>query len=403
MRDRPRQFGRALAIAILLASCGGCATQAFVPNPVEQSPFMQRGISQSQDGIVVTAAVPSAAEVDALIGIDLYEDGIQPIWLKVENKGDSGIRVAHTSIDKEYYPPLEVSWQYRKSFSKQDRDALDLWFYDNQMPRRIAAGETRSGFVFTHVRQGTKNFNIDIFSSQDSSHFTFFVPLPGFHPDYLNVDFHNLYDADEITETDLIGLREFLSKAPCCTTDESGDALGDPLNVAIVGTPQAVRRSLLRGEWLETEIGSPAAQLARTHYFRGRAPDGTFHKSRPNGRERKELRLWLAPILVDGLTVWLGHVSYEMSGKLNMGDFTDYRIDPDIDAARMFLLQNFWYSQSLRAVAMTSDVLPAEIDEPKTNFHGTEYFTDGLRVILIVSERPVAMDETELIYEGEAR
>lgn len=402
-RASPRGAIRAPALACLLAVCSGCATQAFAPELIELSPFMQRGISHGDDAIVVTAAVPTATEVESLVGIDLHDDGIQPVWLEIENNGDSGVRVALTSIDEDYFPPLEVSWQYRKRFGTDYRQALDRWFYENGMPRRIAAGETRSGFVYTRLSEGTKSFNIDVFSSLGSSQFTFFVPRPGFDPDYLSVDFHSLYDASDVTTTDIDGLRSLISNWPCCTTDESGEALGDPFNVVIVGTPQAVRRSLLRGEWLETEIGSPATRMARTHYFQGRYPDGTFHNSRPDGGENKELRLWLAPVLVEGLTVWLGQVSYDMSGNLFARKFSDRRIDPDLDAARMFLVQNLWYGQSLRAVTMASGVPRAPIAKPNTNFHGAEYFTDGLRAVLFVSEMPVAMDETELISWEKSR
>jgi hypothetical protein len=221
--------------------------------------------------------------------------------------------------------------------------------------------------------------------------------MPGFKPDYMDIQFSELYPDEEIIRTDFDGLREFLRSAACCTADSSGNPNGDPLNVVLVGTPAAVRRSLLRGQWLETESGSPITRLARSHYYRGRQPDGTFHKSRPDGSERKELRLWLAPVLVDGMTTWMGHVSYDMSGNRLIRNLSDYQIDPDVDDARRFLVQNFWYNQSLQGLYSVPGIPPATIETPRTNFLGGEYFTDGQRSVLLVSEDPVAMDDVDIL------
>jgi hypothetical protein len=381
----------------MLIAISGCATQTFVPSTAESHGFVQRALSQTKDFVEVSAAVPSPEEVVELFGVDLYADGIQPVWLNIENTGDRHVRVTLFSIDEDYYSPLEVAWLCRKRFTESSRKSLERWLLDNALPRFIPAGGSRSGFVFTNASVGTKGFNVDVYTDRTSMNFTFFVPLPGFRSDYMNVDFQNLYQDDEIIRGDLNTLRSMLSNMPCCTTNESGKAFGDPLNIVIVGTPEAVRRSLLRGQWQETEANSPVTRIARTHYYRGRPPDGTFHKARPDGRERKELRLWRAPMLVDGEAVWLGHVSYDMSGALFSLDLANYQNDPDVDDARMFVLQNFWYNQSLRGFAMAGGIPQATIDAPHTNFHGSDYFTDGMRAVLLVSEEPIAMDETEIL------
>jgi hypothetical protein len=375
----------------------GCATTSFAPPAVKSGPFVSRGITQTDRSVTVTAAVPSPEEVEALIGVDLYADGIQPVWLRVENRGDEIVRLVPYSIDPNYFSPLEIAWTYRKRFTSGSRKAMERWFVDNALPRRVFPGQSGSGFVFTHATPGTKGFNFDVLSIGDSMNFTFFVPLPGFRPDYMDVDFYSLYPDEDVLRTDHDRLRAVIDQLPCCTSDDSGEPVGDPLNVVIVGRENAVRRTLLRGGWQETQSGSDLTRLARTHFYRGRPPDGTFHKSRPDGRERKELRLWLAPILAGADTVWLGHVSYDMSGSLFLRDFSDYQLDPDVDEARMFLVQNFWYNQSLRAFGMALGVKPAPIDAPRTNFHGNEFFTDGLRAVLFVSDDPVAMDETEIL------
>ena len=394
----PSNWPTLIGLALILAIAGGCASQQFVPTQeIESAPFIERSKTRSDGPVRITAAVPSAEETLELFGLDLYAQGIQPVWLSAENVSDRRLRVAIRSLDDEYFSPLEVAWLNHGGHSKEGKAAMDRWFYENQMPRYIAPGSTGSGFVFTHLTDGSKGFNVDINQTGDTYHFTFLLPIPGYNPDYMEVDFAELYADSEIVDLDLDGLRAALSEHECCSTDESGEQVGDPLNVVIVGTGIALRRALLRGEWLESEADSPDIALARTHHYRGRPPDGTFHKSRPGSSERKELRIWLSPLRYEGVQVWVGQVSYDMSGVVGEGAFENYQIDPDLDAARMFLLQNFWYSQSLERLALISGVPRSTIFEQAQNFHGDSYFTDGGRALVFVSETPVAMTDTEIL------
>jgi hypothetical protein len=304
------------------------------------------------------------------------------------------VRLALRSIDDEYFSPMEVAWANRKKFSSDGRADMERWFYEHQLPRIIPPGESGSGLIFTHLTRGTKGFNVDAYSNKRSFNFTFFIPLPGFRADYMNVRFRDLYGADELQTTDLNSLGSVLAAHECCSRDEHGTGVGDPMNVAIVATANGLRRALLRSEWLETPAGSSETALARLHYYDGRIPDGTFHKARPDGTERKELRIWWSPIRVGETPVWLAQASYDMSGATGDRAFEEYQIDPDIDDSRMYVLQSFWYSQSLEAFGITEGVQPATIDSPRKNFLGDTYFTDGYRVVMLVPESPVAMDET---------
>jgi hypothetical protein len=345
----------------------------------------------------LTAAVPSAEETEELFGLGLYAQGIQPVWLSARNVSDRNIRIALRSVDEEYFSPLEVAWLNHGGHSKEDKNAMDRWFYENQMPRYVAPGTTGSGFVFTHLTKGSKGFNVDVNRATETYHFTFLLPIPGYRPDYMDVNFNELYSESEIVDLDVDGLRSALEVHDCCSTDATGEQIGDPLNVVIVGTPIALRRALLRGEWLESEASSPDIALARTHHYRGRPPDGTFHKSRPGSSERKELRIWLSPMRANGVPVWVSQVSYDMSGVVGEGAFENYRIDPDLDAARMFLLQNFWYSQSLEKMGFVRGATSSSIFEQRQNFNGDSYFTDGARVVIFVTETPVAMSDAKIM------
>jgi hypothetical protein len=386
----------ALFFVLLIAS--GCASRPFEAPDLKSPAFLDRVVTQEDGNVRISATVPTAEEVIALTGLDLYDKDIQPVWLRVENNDSRQIRIALYSIDDEYYSPMEVAWYYRGGYSDEGRTAMERWFHDHQMPRIIPPGETRSGLVFTHRTEGTKGFNVDAYTSHESFNFTFFVPIPGFQPDYMDVKFAELYAPEDTRSVDLPTLRQLLADYACCSTDESGDGIGDPFNVVIVATPVALRRALLRSDWQETESGSDEGALARQHYFLGRVPDGTFHKTRPDGSEKKELRIWMSPIFVGDVPVWLAQASYEMSGLTLARLFNEYQIDPDVDDARAFVLQSFWYSQSLAKFAMVAGVPPAKLEAPNENFLGSKWFTDGGRIVMVVPEEPIAMDETEILY-----
>ena len=394
---RSRRISCLPLVLVLSVAVSGCATRTFVTSTVESAPFIERAITQSQEVVKVTASVPGADEMEALTSLDLYSQGIQPVWMRIENLGDKRIRVALWSIDDEYFSPMEVAWKNRGGYSKIERVEMERWFLESQMPRFIPPGESRSGFVYTHTQKGTKGFNVDVYASNQSYNFTFFVPVPGFRADHTDVDFKHLYSEDEFQKLDLEGFRLAIESHPCCSTDATGSE-GDPFNVVLVGTGLAVRRALLRGNWEETESNSPETALTREHRYQGRQPDGTFRKARPDGSESKELRLWLAPMRVNDEAVWMGQASYDMGGGSILGVLHKYRIDPDIDDARMYVMQNFWYSQSLAGIAVVGGVPAASIEAPRRNFRDSEYFTNGQRAVLFVSETPVGLDEVEMLH-----
>ena len=411
----PARYRTAIVLGLLAFLLTACASRPYQGVAVESASFLDRSISQQEGSLIVTTAVPNAEETKALTGLNLYEQGIQPVWLKIENRGNSLARMATWSIDRNYFSPIEVAYMNRKQFSGEGYRAMERWFYENSMPRRIPARETRSGLVFTNLRPGTKGFNLNVFSDGTAYDFTFFVPLPGFVPDFMTVNFDTLYSASDIRELAnpqqlKVELEEKLS---CCATDPSGELDGGAFNVVLVGTGRAVRRSLLRGDWLETSGAEGAAERARKQHFRGRQPDAIFRKYRPDGNETLQLHLWVAPWRVNSEPVWVGQVFYwtetdSALGSLiaeHAGDasalksyFVRESVTADIDSAQRFLFQNLWYSGSLLKAGYVSGAGRSTLENPRTSFGGALYFTDGLRAVMFLSEDPVAMDEGETIY-----
>lgn len=413
-RSRWKTVVAGLLIALSAVALAACSARPYRGSDLSTAPFLQRGVIQQNPQVRVTAAVPDAAETQALTGLDLYRQGIQPVWLQVENRGKHPLRVAHWSIDPYYFSAIEVAYMNRKPYSDPGYAAMEKWFHNNALARRVPPGEQRSGLVFTHLTPGTKGFNLDLFGNRQAHQFTFFVPLPGFTADYMLVDFPGLYSDDEIRQFDTDGLRTYLEHGlPCCATDVDASGDGGPLNVVIVGSATALRRALLRGSWHETRGNSNEFQIARKHYYQGRPPDGIFYVDRQDSQERMQLHLWRAPFEVDGQPGWLGQVYYryrhnEFLRLLGFDSTTSHAtirsylaresVAADVDSAQRYLAQNLWYNQSLRALGLVNGVGESSVDKPRTTFDEIAYFTTGQRVVLFLSETPVSIEDVDLLF-----
>ncbi len=416
----PGVCGRFVALALLTLLFSACAGKPYHQQSLAKAGFLQRAITQQQGDLTVTVAVPDAGETLSLTGLDLYQQGIQPVWVSVKNNGDKRVRAAFRSIDPNYFSPIEVAYMNRKGFNKRAYADMEEWFHRNGMERHIEPQETRSGLIYTNFTPGTKGFNLDIFKGTSAAHFTFFVRMPGFTAVHQRIDFENLYRDSEIRKLDEAGLESVLeNELPCCSENIlTGEPEGLPLNLVLVGSPLAVRSSLLRGAWIEANAESPVVQRALRLKVFGRSPDAIFYKSREDEVERQILAvaLWLAPWEVNSEPVWTGIAYYGVGEKdllqqllvkdqidLNFWlKFARESVAADIDQAPRFVLQSFWYNQSLRQFGLVSGVGVSTEDKPQVTYIGGAYFTQGKRYVLYLSERPIALNKARIIYGREA-
>lgn len=395
--------GRHLSIALLfllLTVVAGCASRSYQSQDVATAGFLERVQVRADGPIIVRAAVPTARETQNLAGLDLYTQGIQPVWLEVNNNGDQTARVSLWSVDRHYFSPIEVAYMNKHAYAGQGYTDMEAWFYRNGISRMVPPGESRSGFIFTNHRPGTKGFNLDVFASHAAHNFTFFIPMPGFTPDFQNVDFNALYDDASRRNFDANGLRDLLeNELACCASDENGEPVGAPFNLVLVATPRAVRRSILRSGLIETTRDDPTTALARAHFFMDRPPDGVFYRSRFDGHERIEIRLWLSPWTVGDENVWVGQAVYSTDDHARLIEFlTPHSPAADLDSAVRFILQGAWYNQSVLRAGYVRGVGLVPADQPRQALGGHDYFTNGLRLVMQLSEEPVALDETRIIY-----
>ena len=232
--------------------------------------------------------------------------------------------------------------------------------------------------------------------------------------DHYEVDLASLYDEEAIRDfDDAAEFKAALEQLPCCTRDSGGENEGDPLNLVVIGSIDDVYYSFIRAAWDETEVVTVASGLrtamsfltggeyryspVSSLYVFGRRQDVALQKIRKNIHERNHLRLWLAPMRYQGELVWIGQISRDIGVRFTTKTITTHKIDADVDETREFLVENLAYAQTLSQLAYVGGVGAAGRDEPRRNLTGDPYFTDGLRVVLWLSDEMKDLEEIELI------
>jgi len=68
-------------------------------------------------------------------------------------------------------------------------------------------------------------------------------------------------------------------------------------------------------------------------------------------------------------------------------------IDPDVDEARRYFVEDMVYSQALANHGYVKGVGVVAREEPRMNLVGDPFYTDGLRVVLFFEPRPYSLAE----------
>jgi len=396
---------RLLAFIGVLPVLCSCASD-WQPIPLGDVDFLSRAVVMEEHQIRVSAAVPSASESVAIFGADLYRRGVQPVWLEIANDSSESVSFMPFGLDANYYTPLETASMHRL---RKKRSELEQYFFASGVDPEIAPGQVRKGFVFTHVDEGTKAFNVDLVGDNISWHRTFFVSVPGLKIDHDDIDFRALYEADSIRELSETELIDYLATSPCCVLNAKGTDTGDPLNIAVIGSPSDIYYSFIRAGWDETETVrlasglKMAASLVTGGEYRyspvsdlfvfSRSQDVAFQKARSNINERNHLRLWMTSVRFEGEPVWIGQISRDIGIRFTKKTITTHKIDPDVDETREYLIENLAYNQVLEKFAYIGGVGEAAIDAPRANLTGDPFFTDGRRAVMWISVESVALDD----------
>ena len=416
-----------ICVSILLVS--GCVS--YNPQPIEEVPFLERAQVKEDDDAQVTVAVLSAEESEQVFDIPLAKNDIQPVWVKVKNKGDVPYFFLQLSVDSDYYSPLEAS--YKSHYSTGQRllaygvfsifflpllllvpfdyvnttsvnESMDTTFQEQSIGNVIIPpGQDNAGFVFTNLDEGTKKVFVELHGEKNKK-FTFIVQVPGLKADHHKMEFDQLYLQEEVRSYDEDDLQQVLEKLPCCTTNKDGTEEGDPLNLVVIGEFEDILTAFTRRKWDQTESINTGSIWKTTKsflfgsryryspisplYVFGRPQDIAFQRARETIHERNHLRLWATPARFEGKPVWVGQISRDIGVRftLKTWNLMTHKIDPDIDDVRDALLGDLIISESVSHVGFVAGVGAADRAHSRENLTGDPYFTDGLRGVVVLSK-----------------
>ena len=144
-------FWAAIGVALLL-NLGGCAS--FDPVPIDQVPFKERAQTKESEEIKLTVAVLSNEETEQVFGLPLADQGVQPVWLEIENRSTKPYMLLTATVDFDYFTPYEISYKYHGFLSGDTNNKIDQFLHDHHFDWYIRPGTTNSGFVYTNLTPG---------------------------------------------------------------------------------------------------------------------------------------------------------------------------------------------------------------------------------------------------------
>lgn len=402
-----------ICVALVLSLAAGCAS--FRPKPADDPPYLQRAMTATDGGVTLRVAALTPDEARDVFGFSLEDDGIQPVWVEVRNSEQLPFFIPPITLDDEYFSPLEVAWKGHGWFSDDTNARIDRHFWNQRLPVSVDPGATVAGFVFTNLDEGVKYVSLELIGpgGEQVRHFSMLVPVPGLKADYQQVDWDSLYKPGEMADLDDDGLRAWLESLPCCTKGEDKQTNGDPLNIAIIGTAETAFPALVRRGWHVTESTTVSSSWktimssvfgARYRYAPvsslyafGRRQDIALQKPRGNVDQRNHMRLWRAPVTVQGVPVWVGQISRDIGVRLTSRTITTHKVDPNVDETRWYLLQDMFFSQAMVRFGLVKGVGAATPDAPRANYTGDPYFTDGLRAVMWMSDQPITYERVRAV------
>ncbi len=363
------QFLRSLADRIVR-----CAVTSYRPDE-SFTGYMERAVTQEDPRARVTVAVLAPAESRRRFGVDAGRRGIQPVFLRIENRSGGSLRLQMVNIDPRYFTPLEAAGVNHFSISRRlsafgalgwlffplllfaPLKLLTAWLANGRMDvvfhrhgfrqTPIQAGETVEGFAFTTVDLGTKVVHVRLAplvplrksiarilqpaaaagTAEPPVDLVFTVPVPGIAADYLDRDFSALRPDHAVEPCTVDELVAKLEAMPAATTNARGTRAGDPANLVVIGDFETLLGAFA-ARWDESEtislgtcwktvkaflLGSNYrySPVSPLHLF-GRDQDIALQRTRHSINERLHLRLWLTPLAFEGQPVWVGQVSRDI-------------------------------------------------------------------------------------------
>jgi LssY-like putative type I secretion system component LssY len=405
---------RALAaragLAALLGACAvaaGCAR--YRPAPIDLGALAAGAVTETREGLTVSAVVPDDDEAARLFGVPLADHDIQPVGLVITNRTDRPYWFTPLALDPDYFTPIEAANRARYFLRRSANRRMRRHFLESAIGAYVGPGERISGFVYTKLSRGLKPVHVLLLGSHRVVQFYFTIRVDNVAADYRAVDPEKLYPGGEIRDVSEAELLAAIEALPCCATTEDGRGLEDPLNFVLVGEGNEILPSLVRSGWHVSEVLRRASALEtfRSYFFSvlypyapispiylfGREQDLALQKARETARQRNHLRIWRAPLRCEGNPVWVGQISRDVGLRLSWKGVVAHEVDPDVDEDRYYLLQDMLRSQGVERFGWAAGVGAAPPSKPHRMSDGSPFFTDGLRLVLWLRRGPIPLDQ----------
>lgn len=391
--------------ATLALNIAGCAVYSPPVDPPRD--FLERTETSTSGEVSVSTVVLSDAEAEAYFDARLAKKDIQAIWLRIDNGTDGALAINFLSIDEDYFAPAEAAHLSRR-FGERRSDEKTIFFNQQNVPLIIDSRSSASGFVFTNHDPGAKAFSVELFGDRTSHALDFAMLVPGFEADFMLTRPNEIYADQELAELDIDELRAWLEELTCCVLGGDRKTPGDPLNVVFVGQGPRLLNTLVTRGWdltetlrLGTSWRTAVSSVFKSRYRTSpvsplflfeRPQDAAFQKARSTVDERNHMRIWRAPVNLNGVPVWVGQISRDIGVKLSGKTFVTHRIDSVVDEARNYLVLDVIGSDRLAQFGYATGVGVSTTEDPRYNYTRDPYFTDGLRAVMILSDEEVGFD-----------
>lgn len=396
-----------MRLLLLLLPALLCAACASYSPQISSTAFQSRSLFSTNDNLRVRASVPDAAETRKFFGVDLYKQGIQPVWLQIENNSNEEVYLFSRGVDPEYFSPLEVSQQFHRLFQNHRNRTLDALFFTNQFQAEISAGAVNSGFIFTHLDLGAKPVTVPFLTTNGLKRSLFTIPVPGL----MSASFESVFKTNgkALAEKEL---RIYLASLPATTSSKNHKGAGDPLNIVIIANPRELDAFFWSG-WNMTEniTAGTALRTAKSLLLRkkysyspmsplyvfNRPQDIALQKARHSVKLRNHLRLWQTGAQFNGKAVWIGQISRDIGVRFTTKtwNLSTHRIDPDVDETRTYLLEDLVLTQGVSRFGFVKYAAASDIQNPQKNLTGDPFFTDGHRAVIELTTEPRDVSEVQ--------
>ncbi|GJL73761.1 MAG: hypothetical protein NMNS01_29600 [Nitrosomonas sp.] len=433
-----RRLHKLCVLIVALFVLGGCATLDLNPLRI---PDDLTGIQTKKVGdVAISVAILTDEQARTHFGANLGKSGLQALWISVRNGSPYNLWFIRNTVDPDFYSADEAAMLLKNQIPRGEFEHIRQYYRDESIRILMRSEMITEGFVFlpravggryVDIRLAQDAFQADIqrqtvvadtVSTRANSYLEvragFALPLPDGDFDYERLDTEKTYGGMPLPDLDIYELRSALEDLPCCATEALGEENGDPLNIVIVGEATDVLNSLSRSGWSFTHritlrsirrvVGAaisdasyPVAPVSSLYAF-GRKQDFALQRARESIAQRNHMRLWLAPFLHEGRQVWIGQVSRDIGIKLSLKSpsVTTHIIDPEIDLTREYLFHSLLAEGFVKRFGFVTGAFAATRSDPAYNLTGDPYFSDGLRLVVILSADPIQYNEVNnLLWE----